>query len=257
MSETLSLALAAGMLAAVNPCGFALLPAYLSVLVLGDDSPSTGRAVGRALALTGWMTVGFVAVFGIFGLAISPVASQLQQYLPWFTVVFGVAVAMAGLWLLAGRELPRLRLGPGSGKAVTRSAPAMIGFGASYATASLTCSIAPFLALVVTSFRAGSTAEGVALYVAYAVGMGLLVGVAAVAVALARRGLVTGLRRSGRWVPRVAGLLLLAVGAYVAWYGAWELRVLGGDDPADPVIEAAARIQRTLADWVRTLTPVD
>ena len=56
-------------------------------------------------------------------------------------------------------------------------------------------------------------------------------------------------------MPRVGGVLLLVVGAYVAWYGAWELRVLGGGAPADPVIEAAARVQRTLADWVRTLTP--
>lgn len=255
MSETLALAVAAGMLAAVNPCGFALLPAYLSVLVIGDDSPGTARAVGRALALTAWMTVGFIAVFGVFGLVVSPVASQVQQYLPWFTVTFGVLVAAAGLWLVSGRTLPTWRPGGSRGWAVTRSAPAMVGFGASYATASLTCSIAPFLALVVTSFRAGSTGEGVLLYVAYAVGMGLLVGVAAVAVALAHRGLVTRLRRTGRWVPRAGGVLLLVVGAYVAWYGAWELRVLGGGDPADPVIEAAARIQRTLADWVRTLTP--
>ena len=99
MSESLALALAAGMLAAVNPCGFALLPAYLSVLVIGDDSPGTARAVGRALALTGWMTVGFIAVFGVFGLVVSPVASQVQQYLPWFTVAFGVAVAAAGCGL--------------------------------------------------------------------------------------------------------------------------------------------------------------
>ena len=255
MPESLTLALAAGMLAAVNPCGFALLPAYLSVLVLGDDSPGTGRAVGRALVLTGWMTIGFVTVFGVFGIVISPVASQVQQYLPWFTVGFGVLVAAAGVWLLAGRELPRIRLGRGGGATTTRTVSAMVGFGASYATASLTCSIAPFLALVVASFRAGSTGEGVALYVAYAVGMGLLVGIAAVAVALARRGLVTGLRRTGRWVPRVTGLLLLLVGAYVAWYGAWELRVLAGDDPADPIIEAAARLQRTVADWVGALTP--
>ena len=95
----------------------------------------------------------------------------------------------------------------------------MVAFGASYATASLTCSIAPFLALAVTSFRAGSTREGVLLYVAYGLGMGLLVGLAAVAVALARRGLVTKLRRTGRWVPRVGGALLLVAGAYVAWYG--------------------------------------
>jgi cytochrome c-type biogenesis protein len=255
MPETLALALAAGMLAAVNPCGFALLPAYLSVLVLGDDSPTTARAVGRALALTGAMTLGFVVVFGVFGLVVSPVASEVQRYLPWFTVGFGLLVAVAGVWLLAGRELPTVRLRRGRGAPVTRTLPGMVGFGASYAAASLTCSIAPFLALVVTALRAGSLGEGVALYLAYAAGMGLLVGVAAIAVALARRGLVTGMRRAGRWVPRVAGLLLVAVGGYVAWYGAWELRVLAGGDPADPVIELAARLQRTLAGWVGALTP--
>ncbi len=254
MTESLTLALAAGMLAAVNPCGFALLPAYLSVLVLGDDSPGAGRAVARALLLTASMTIGFIAVFGVFGLVISPVASGLQQYLPWFTVGFGVLVAVAGLWLAAGRDLPRI---PGfRGHATTtRSVPAMVGFGASYAVASLTCTIGPFLAIVVASFRTGSRAEGVWLFVAYGVGMGLLVGVAAVAVALARRGIVGGLRRSGAWVPRVTGLLLLVVGSYVAWYGAWELRVLAGGDPADPVIDLAARIQRTLADWVDALAP--
>lgn len=255
MGDALALAVAAGMLAAVNPCGFALLPAYLSVLVLDDDSPGPGRAVGRALALTAWMTLGFVVVFGVFGLVISPVAGQLQQYLPWFTTFFGAVVALAGLWLLAGRELPRVRLGRGSGKALTRTAPAMVGFGMSYAAASLTCSIAPFLALVVASFRSGSTGKGIALFVAYSAGMGLLVGIAAVAVALARRGVITGLRRTGRWVPRASGLLLLVVGAYVAWYGAWELRVLGGGEPADPVIELAARIQRTIAGWVSRITP--
>ncbi len=255
MGDTLALAVAAGMLAAVNPCGFALLPAYLSVLVLGDDSPGPARAVGRALALTAWMTLGFVAVFGVFGLVISPVAGQIQQYLPWFTTCFGALVAVAGLWLLAGRELPRVQLRRGSGTALTRTAPAMVGFGMSYAAASLTCSIAPFLALVVASFRSGSTGEGIALFLAYSAGMGLLVGVAAVAVALARRSVVSGLRRTGRWVPRVSGLLLLVVGAYVAWYGAWELRVLGGGEPGDPVIEAAARLQRTIAGWVGWLTP--
>lgn len=254
MPEALALALAAGMLAAVNPCGFALLPAYLSVLVIGDDSPTSTRAVGRAVVLTAWMTLGFVGVFGVFGLVVSPVASQAQRYLPWFTLVLGVVVALAGAWLLAGRELPGPRARAG-GAVVTRSAPAMLGFGVSYALASLTCSVAPFLALVVASLRAGSTTRGLALYVAYGIGMGLLVGLAAVAVALARRGVVTRLRRTGRWVPRAGGVLLLAVGLYVAWYGAWELRVLGGDDPADPVIEAAARLQRTLAGWVRTLAP--
>src|SRR5436190_17497209 len=92
-----ALALTAGMLAAVNPCGFALLPAYLSLLVLGDDSPTRTAAVGRALAATAAMTLGFAAVFGVFGLAVAPVASQVQQHLPWFTIVFGLLLAGGGV----------------------------------------------------------------------------------------------------------------------------------------------------------------
>jgi cytochrome c-type biogenesis protein len=57
------LALAAGELAAVNPYGFALLPAYLSFLVSGHDTPDRGAAVRRALAATTAMTTGFAAVF--------------------------------------------------------------------------------------------------------------------------------------------------------------------------------------------------
>lgn len=45
-------------------------------------------------------------------------------------------------------------------------------FGMTYATASLGCTIAPFLAIVVSAFRSGSTGEGVALFAAYAAGMG-------------------------------------------------------------------------------------
>ncbi|OEU91813.1 cytochrome C biogenesis protein [Streptomyces abyssalis] len=243
-----ALALTAGMLAAVNPCGFALLPAYLSLLVLGDDSPSRGAAVGRALAATAAMTLGFAAVFGVFGLVVAPVASQVQQHLPWFTVVFGLLLAGTGVWLLTGRELPALlpkvRRAPG----VTRSVPSMALFGGAYAVASLGCTIAPFLAIVVSAFRTGSTAGGLLLFGAYAAGMGAVVGTAALAVALARTSTVGRLRSLGAVASRLGGGLLVLVGAYTAYYGWYEIRALsGGSLSGDPVIEFAGTMQRTLA----------
>lgn len=254
--DTLALALGAGLVAAVNPCGFALLPVYLSLFVL-DERPPRTVAVARALRATAAMTMGFAAVFAVFGLAIAPVAGSVQRYLPWFTVVLGLLIVAAGLWVAAGRALPGLRLGrlaaPGRGRPVTASVGSMAGFGASYAVASLGCTIAPFLAVVVTAFRSGSTTEGVALFLAYAAGMGLVVGTAAVAVALARTGLLTRVRRSGAVLARVAGILMVVAGGYVAWYGAWELRVLEAGAGPDPVVDAAARLQQWLAstaEWV-------
>lgn len=246
----LALALSAGMLAAVNPCGFALLPAYLSLLVLGDDSPTRAAAVGRALAATAAMTGGFAAVFALFGLAVAPVAGQVQQHLPWFTVAFGLLLALVGGWLLAGRTLPALLPKLRRAPAVTRSLPSMALFGAAYAIASLGCTIAPFLAIVVSAFRSGSTLEGVVLFAAYAAGMGVIVGAAALSVALTRTARVGRLRRLGAVASRLGGGLLLLVGAYVAYYGWYEIRVLRGGALNDPVIGAGESVQRWLADGI-------
>lgn len=247
--DTMGLAFGAGLLAAVNPCGFALLPVYLSLFVL-DQQPPRLVAVGRALRATAAMTAGFAAVFAAFGLAIAPVAGSVQRYLPGFTVALGVIIIAAGVWTISGRPLPSLwrrgSRGPG-GRPVTSSLGSMAGFGASYAIASLGCTIAPFLAVVVTAFRAGSTTEGIALFLAYAAGMGLVVGTAAVTVALARAGLLLRVRRAGLVVARAAGVLLVVAGGYVAWYGAWELRVLHTGAGADPLVDTAGGVQRWLA----------
>lgn len=254
MTGGLLLALTAGMLAAVNPCGFAMLPAYLSLLVAG---PADGRgAVGRALTATAGLTLGYALVFGAFGLAVAPLADWLRPRLPWLTVTLGVLLALAGCWLLTGRRLPTARPFARAPR-LTRTWPSMVLFGAAYALTSLTCAIAPFLAIVVTSLRAGSTLRGLALFGAYATGMALVVGVAALGVALLRGRLVAGLRGAGAWVPRLSGLVLLVAGGYVAWYGWYEVRLALGRHDAfgDPVVRAAAQVQQTLVRALDTAGP--
>ncbi|WP_435206705.1 cytochrome c biogenesis CcdA family protein [Micromonospora sp. bgisy143] len=254
MTGPLLLALTAGMLGAVNPCGFALLPAYLSLLVAGA-SDARG-AVGRALTAAAGLTLGYVAVFGAFGLALAPLAGWLRPRLPWLTVVLGLLLVVAGCWLLAGRRLPAPSWTARAPR-LTRSWPSMALFGAAYALASLGCAIAPFLAIVVTSLQAGSTGRGLALFGAYALGMGLVVAVAAVGVALLRDSLVARLRVAGALVPRLSGLVLLLAGGYVAWYGWYELRLAAGRRDAlhDPVILVAAQIQHALSNTVDRAGP--
>jgi cytochrome c biogenesis protein CcdA len=270
------LALAAGLLAAVNPCGFALLPAYLSMLVLGgrDGGPSgdpgghggdrRGRPaadrsrfvpVSRALALTGAMTVGFVAVFGAFGLLAAPAADALARRLPVVSVLIGLALVALGGWLLAGRQLPTLTPRIATGPAVTLRFAPMALFGAAYAIASLGCTIGPFLAVVVAAFRAGSLARGVGLFIAYALGMALVVGAAALAVAVAREELVRRIRRAAPAISRLGGALLVLAGGYVAWYGWYELRVFAGATTGDPVVDGAATVQSAVSQWLADLGP--
>ncbi len=244
-----ALALAAGLVAAFNPCGFAMLPAYLSLLVAGGGSAGRVPAVLRALRLTAAMTAGFVLVFGAFGAVAVPLALSVERYLPWATIVIGVVLVGLGLWLLAGRELAvrsaRLR-----GGAPSTSVWSMTGYGMAYAIASLSCTIGPLLAILSTTVRTGGLASGMAALVVYGLGMGIVVGVVSVAVALAQDTVVAGARRFMPYVSRAGGALLVIAGAYVAYYGWYELRVFAGGDVDDPVVRAALQVQGALSRTV-------
>lgn len=107
-TATLSFALGAGLVAALNPCGFAFLPGYLGLVIAGSRDTSRPAALARAGAATVTMSAGFLTVFGIFGLAVSPLIASAQKYLPFATVVIGVLLLAMGAWLLAGRDISML-----------------------------------------------------------------------------------------------------------------------------------------------------
>ncbi|NOQ62028.1 cytochrome c biogenesis protein CcdA [Mycolicibacterium fortuitum] len=257
--DTLGFALAAGALAAVNPCGFAMLPAYLALFIAGDQPPS-GRwaalvAVRRALAATAAMTTGFLATFVTAGLILSPIAATLQRWAPALTVVIGVVLTLMGLLMVAGRELTLPLPKPGSAFNPAAGLGPMALYGVVYAVASLGCTIGPFLVVTTTTFTSGDIAAGIAAYGAYALGMGLVVGIASVSVALARQSATQRLRRLLPYATRAAGALLLLVGGYVTWYGIYELRIFAGVDVDDPIINAATRIQAALASVIDAAGP--
>ncbi len=252
-----TLALVAGAVAAVNPCGFALLPAYLGLLVADDPGEEPARTtpsrVGRALLFALCMTAGFVAVFGIFGAAVAPLALSVERYLPVVTVVVGVALAVLGAWMLMGRTLAVPGLAR-AGRAPGRTWRSQVVYGVSFALVSLSCTVAPFLAVTSTALRAGSVPGVVVTFVAYAVGMGVVVAALAVAVAGAHEAVTRAMRRAGGALSRVGAALLVVAGLYVAWYGWFEIRVLSGGRADDPIVAAATRIQARLA---RTVADVD
>lgn len=245
----IGLAFAAGMVAALNPCGFAMLPGYLMLVVQSEGGRRS--AVLRALGATAAMALGFLTVFGLFGLLTVSVASTVQQHAPYATVLVGIALVALGIWLLSGREITAFSWRPSGPRwAPTAQIGSMFGYGVAYAVASLSCTVGPFLAVTGSSMSSGSLATGVAVYAAYAAGLALVVGALAVTVAVASTALVERLRRILPYINRIGGAMLVVVGAYVAYYGWFELRLFADGRSADPVIAAAGRVQRSLAGWV-------
>jgi hypothetical protein len=91
------------------------------------------------------------------------------------------------------------------------------------------------------------------VFVTYGLGMGLVIAILTVAVALAKSGIVHRFRALLPVMNRIAGGLLLVAGAYVAYYGWYEIRVLDGVT-SDPIVDRAIRIQTWLQN---TIVPDD
>lgn len=233
---------ALGLVGVANPCGLPLLPAYLSFFA---DQPGTGaRRPVQALAASASVTAGFAACFGILGLVFGAVVASIESAIPWLMVGLGAVMALIGVAGLAGRPVrlpqPRARLGG-------RRPLAMFTFGVLYGLASLGCALPVFLAAVGANLDHPGVWAMVRSSLAYALGMGLLLAVLALAASTARRAIVRVVRPAARLGQLLAAVLLVLSGAYVAYYWATSLA-----DPtsAPPLVTAVNSAQAAVSSWM-------
>jgi cytochrome c biogenesis protein CcdA len=222
-----ALAFISGVVATVNPCGFAMLPAYLSYFLglerlAHEDAEPPRASLARALAVSGSVSAGFLALFTVLGFVIRAGGDGVADVIRYLSILIGFGLIALGVAMLLGRKLaiatPRLDRG---GRA--RTFWSMFAFGVSYAIASFGCTIGPFVLTILGSFTRDGTLSGVLMIVAYGLGMGLLLTALTVTLALARGGLLRSLRSALRWVDNVAGVLLVLAGLYLVYYWWYDL----------------------------------
>lgn len=221
VSASVAYAFTLGLIAAVNPCGFPLLPGYLALFARSETRRGWGPRTIAALAAGGSVTLGFIAVFATVGLLASAGVQLVIGAAPWFMIIVGVALAVLGIAGLFGRQfrvaLPAIRFRSGSGVI------AMAGFGVAYAVGSLTCALPLFIAGVAGTFTRLGLFAGIATFVAYALGMGAFVTGLGLITAHASGEIVRRLRRASRLVPAVANTLEALVGLYLVFYWVTDL----------------------------------
>lgn len=244
----MSLSFLRGFVAAVNPCGFVLLPTYLMFFLGSDVSAAVGdlgsrrAGVRRALVVSAALTAGFMTVFVVVGLVTYHFTSWIQRNAKYATIAIAVGLVALGISMLRGYRLPiaapRLDRGGRS-----RGVGSMFVYGIAYAVASLGCTIGLFLPSLFSARDDGLIAA-TAQVAAYGAGMGLLVTALTVSLAVARTGLLGVLRASMHRVEQVAAGFVILSGLYLAYYF-WVVDIGGG---SDPIVEAVDRIQRSVID---------
>lgn len=246
MTGLIALAFVTGMLSPANPCGFALLPAYLACHAGAERSDVLGRLVGGLRAGIG-VTVGFVAVFALAGVAVAAGLRALLTIAPWLGLAVGVLMTAAGLWMLAGRALPSIRLGwlsrlggpDTSGGGIWRFAV----FGAAYATASLSCALPILLAFTAQAVASGDAADLIGFVAAFAAGVAVILVPLSITAMVAGGSLGARAQRLVPVLPRIAGAVLILTGVYLVFY--WTPAVTGttaGTSGLSQVVTDAASV---------------
>ena len=249
MNGLLTLAFTAGLLAPVNPCGFALLPAYLGHTATERADQPVSRRLARALGIGAALGVGFAATLSAAGLAISAGAHPILTAAPWLGFSVGVALVVLGIVALTGRG-PALRLRLPTIRAPRSSTGAVRWalFGVGYAIASLACTFAVLLAVIVQAQTTTGVAGQTAVFAAYAAGsLALLLPLSTVA-ALAGAAAAHATRTLGRWQPTITAGLLILTGGYVTAYW-WP--AITHQAPTGHGLRSLDRWSANLATWLQ------
>jgi hypothetical protein len=123
----------------------------------------------------------------------------------------------------------------------------MFLFGIVYAIASIACTIGLLTSVILGSVGRDGFASGVISIVLYGLGMGLLVTSLTVALAFARTGFLSTLRKGLPWFDRVSAALVVATGFYLTWY--WYSAIT--DRGADGLISRIERWQTKVVEFLQ------
>lgn len=246
-------AFGAGLLATVNPCGFAMLPAFLAYY-LGDPEESTdGTAAGligrlaQGFGVGAAVSAGFTLVFVTAGLLVSAGLRSMVRYVPWAAIVIGAALALLGIALLAGRHVglrATERLRPGEGRGYGR----IVVFGAAYALASMSCTLAVLLAVVAQAVATDNPLQMLAVFLAYGAGAATVLTALSVSAALAKGAVSRLVRRVLPVAERAAGAVLVVSGLYLLAY--WYPVAVGSGLPNRSLSDVSSELSSRLSTFL-------
>ena len=237
-----------GVLAAVNPCGFVLLPAYLMYFLGIDGGPQhLSRApLQRALRVSASVSAGFLLVFLIVGTVSRLFTQWIELRAKYAGFAIGLILVALGIAMLIGWKPSFTTSIPGSKR--DHSILAMFIFGVGYAIASIGCTIGLLTTAILGSIGTKGFVSGVISIVMYGLGMSLLVTALTVTLAAAKTGMTRVLKRSLQFVDKIAAGFILITGIYLAWY--WygaisERSSLGG------VVSRVEQWQNSVSVWLQ------
>lgn len=215
-------AFAAGMVASVNPCGFFMLPAYISYHLGTEEEgfykQSTSRRLLKGLLLGAVTTTGFLVVFALVGGVISAGGQWLVRVFPYAGMAIGAVMIIGGLYLLVTHRTLGIMAASRVSVSPQRNLRNVFMYGIVYAIGSLSCTLPIFLVVVGSSLASQGVLASFSQFIGYALGMGSILIAVTIGAALFQGTVARWLRKGLPYVHRTSALFMVGAGAYLIYY---------------------------------------
>jgi cytochrome c biogenesis protein CcdA len=207
-----------GVLAAVNPCGFVLLPTYLIFFLGTREEPNlkTGERLRRALVVSSGISIGFLAIFFVIGVISRLFTQWIELNAKYASLAIGIVLVIGGARMLTGWT-PKFAL-PQIGGVQTKTFRATVIYGVAYAVASIGCTIGFLTTAVFGSIALHGFVSGVLSILLYGLGMAMLVTALTVSLAFAKTGILTIVKNQLHLIQRLGAILVTLTGIYLVFY---------------------------------------
>ena len=148
-------------------------------------------------------------------------ARGIADAFPWIGLIIGALLVLAGAYLLSGGKLYNNFAASISGRfgnANSKSVRSYFTFGLAYGTASLSCTLPIFLAVIGGTFTAETFLDSVLQFVLYGLGMGSVILALTIGMALFKGAMTGALRKALPHVGTISAVMLLVAGTFIVYY---------------------------------------
>ncbi len=236
-----------GVLAAVNPCGFVLLPTYL-IFFLGtreETELATSERMRRALVVSSGISIGFLAIFFVIGVISRLFTQWIELNAKYASLAIGIVLVIGGARMLSGWT-PKFAM-PQIGGVQTKTFRATVIYGVAYAVASIGCTIGFLTTAVFGSIALHGFVSGVFSILLYGLGMAMLVTALTVSLAFAKTGIVTVIKNRLHIIQRLGAILVTLTGIYLVLY--WYAAI--SEEKSTSFVTRIERWQTTVASFLQ------
>lgn len=222
--QALSFSFMSGVLMLFNPCGFAMLPAYVSLFL--QHNLQTGGSITkkliRAVFLSLLTSLGFIIVFSIIGLAAGGLSDILSKLLNQITVFIALLILVLGILIISGKDaltsISLDRFDP-TKKVQVKNTSYLFFFlyGIGYALTSIGCAFPIFLTVLTSSMGTTNFLEPLKNLLVLSLGMSLTLLAISILIALLGNVMITFLRKYLGVVKKIMGLVVTGAGVYLIY----------------------------------------